>query len=893
MAVSEHFLHTKPSIGYRFVFMLRKGSDFSEESIEKSWGKNRLMKAVRSSSHVLIVPSFSSSSHVFASPVSDKGNIITRTTSFLVSVYLNLSHISRNSSRSDNTVDNPHRFAIHGIEVLKGNEKATEVIDVENWRVDNSRLLRYLKGKPQLGLWYLKDSLFNLVAYFDCDYAGASLDKKSTKGGCQFLGCILISWQCKKQTVVGTSLTEAEYVAVASCCAQVLWIQNQLLDYGNEALAIPGQMETDTQEKDKNKAKTTKPNTEWKRSEKTKLFEAESQKSKPKIVDFLNAHTIRYALVVNPPIYVSCIKQFWAAVSVKKTNDVVKLQALNDRKKVVLTEDTIRQDLQLDDVDGVECLPNEEIFAELPLMGYEKPPPKLTFYKAFFSAQWNMVRNLDSPCKFLMYPRFLQVMINAQIHDLSSHTTKYTSHTLTQKVFANMRRIGKGFSRVETPLFDTMLVQPQVQDVAKVEEDEDDEEQPTHTSESLMTLLNTLMETCATLTQKVTHLEQDKVAQALEITKLKQRVRKLETKRRSKHSGLKRLRKGEIAELDADEDVTLVDVDTTVEIDANIQGRMKEDVTAVKEINVAESELTVFNDEEVTMTMAQTLIKMKAKKARSLDEQMAKRLQDEEIEQVDATGKLEKEDLERAKVLQQQYDQNQENIDWNIVAKQMQKKHLDNIKKYQSLKRKPISVAQARKNMIVYLKNMAGYKIQHFKGMTYNQVRPIFEREYNSVQTFLKSDRDEEPTKKRAAKETMLQESFQKLRKEAEVSVKERFSTTMPTVDKEKALWAELTRLYEPNADDVFRMLQRYMHYLILWKLHSNCGVHQVSSTTRRYDIYMLVEKDYPLPNQVMTLMLSLRLQVEEDSEVAKDLVMKVFLKANQPKSKILDTSSN
>ena len=71
-----------------------------------------------------------------------------------------------------------------------------------------------------------------LEAYSDSDYAGVNLDRKSTTGGCQFLGRRLISWQCKKQTVVATSSTEAEYVAAASCCGQVLWIQNQLLDYG-------------------------------------------------------------------------------------------------------------------------------------------------------------------------------------------------------------------------------------------------------------------------------------------------------------------------------------------------------------------------------------------------------------------------------------------------------------------------------------------------------------------------------------------------------------------------------------------------------------------------------------------------------------------------------------
>ncbi|GKF17512.1 hypothetical protein Tco_0062430, partial [Tanacetum coccineum] len=79
------------------------------------------------------------------------------------------------------------------------------------------RIFRYLKGQPKLGLWYLKDSPFDLVSYTDSDYARASLDRKSTTGGCQFLRCILISWQCKKQIVVVNSTTEAEYVAASSC----------------------------------------------------------------------------------------------------------------------------------------------------------------------------------------------------------------------------------------------------------------------------------------------------------------------------------------------------------------------------------------------------------------------------------------------------------------------------------------------------------------------------------------------------------------------------------------------------------------------------------------------------------------------------------------------------
>ncbi|GJR73075.1 putative ribonuclease H-like domain-containing protein [Tanacetum coccineum] len=82
------------------------------------------------------------------------------------------------------------------------------------------RIFRYLKGQPKLGLWYPTDSPFYLEAYTNSDYACASLDKKSITGGCQFLGTRLISWQCKKQTIVANSTTKAEYVAAASCCGQ-------------------------------------------------------------------------------------------------------------------------------------------------------------------------------------------------------------------------------------------------------------------------------------------------------------------------------------------------------------------------------------------------------------------------------------------------------------------------------------------------------------------------------------------------------------------------------------------------------------------------------------------------------------------------------------------------
>nr|GEV93122.1 hypothetical protein [Tanacetum cinerariifolium] len=177
--------------------------------------------------------------------------------------------------------------------------------------------------------------------------------------------------------------------------------------------------------------------------------------------------------------------------------------------------------------------------------------------------------------------------------------------------------------------------------------------------------------------------------------------------------------RGKIEAINVDEDITLMDVEKDEEVvtmDVEPQGRIdQEDVNAAsKGVNAAEP--TIFNDEESSSTT-------------------------------------------------KKYDDKEENIDWNVVPEQIQERHLDNIRKYQSLKKKPGSIAQARKNMIIYLKNMVVYKMEHFRGMTYDKVRPIFEREYKKVQTLFNPNKNvEEPKKKRVADETLLQESFKKLK---------------------------------------------------------------------------------------------------------------------------------
>ncbi|GKA10015.1 hypothetical protein Tco_0689448 [Tanacetum coccineum] len=247
-------------------------------------------------------------------------------------------------------------------------------------------------------------------------------------------------------------------------------------------------------------------------------------------------------------------------------------EALVDKKKVIITESSIRSDLHLDDAEGTDCLLTATIFKELARMGYEKPSQKLTFYKAFFSPQWKyfihtITQGLSAKStawnefnnggvKFLMYPRFLQVFINQQLGDMSHHKKIFVNPFHTKKVFANIKRAGKDFSGRITPLFDTVMVQVS-------EEVGEDSDHPTDSNQI------PIIDQPSTSSQpkqkqkskrrqrKEAEIPQDEIkhkesvptpsndlqSSAKEIAALKKKVQKLERKKTSRTTGLQRLKK--------------------------------------------------------------------------------------------------------------------------------------------------------------------------------------------------------------------------------------------------------------------------------------------------------------------------------------------------------------
>nr|GEY26266.1 hypothetical protein [Tanacetum cinerariifolium] len=462
------------------------------------------------------------------------------------------------------------------------------------------------------------------------------------------------------------------------------------------------------------------------------LSKSDASEGFNQIINFLNGSSIKYALTVNPNIYVSCIKQFWTTVALKQMNDVIRLQALVDKKRVVVTEGTIQEALRLDDEEGVECLPNKEIFAELARMGYEKPSTKLLFYKAFFSSHWKK-----------------------QVGDLSTHTSKYTSPALTQKVFANMRRVGKLFSEVETPLFESMLVEQHVDEKGDAKGNVEEVNAGDAAEGDV----------------SAAHGEVPTVTEEPSIPSPTPPISPPQPSQDIPSTSQGRM----IAEMDHDTDVVLKDDKEVADEAKKLADLITEVVTAASETitpastNIIAAEAQVYvvtlatapsrrrkgvvirdpGEESTTSTIIPAKTKSKDKGKGILVEEP------KPDEAIDHVNKKEKED--------------------------------NAVKRYQAIKRKPQTEAQARKNVMVYLKNVVGFKMEYFKGISYDDLHPIFERYFDSNVAFLiKSKEQLEEKESRALKiinETPTEKSTKRKKLDEEVEELKRHLQIVPNED--------------------------------------------------------------------------------------------------------------
>nr|GEX00605.1 ribonuclease H-like domain-containing protein [Tanacetum cinerariifolium] len=393
----------------------------------------------------------------------------------------------------------------------------------------------------------------------------------------------------------------------------------------------------------------------------------------------------------------------------KTVNRERQLQALVDGKNVIITESTIRRDLQLEDAKGVDCLPNVAIFKQLTLMGTMASViiclatnQKFNFLKYIFES---MVKNLDNVNKFLMYPR-------------------------------NMKRVGKGFFGRDTPLLLTMMVQAQK---------ENGEEHVV--DEAVNKEMNDSLERVATIATS-SDAEQDKgvntprsgedgmkLNELMELcTKLQQRVLDLEAKKPLK---LWRLI-GRIADIGANEDITLVSTHDEQMFDAD-QDLGGEEVFFLQ------------NRMRMLLKMKLMLLKLTSEKAQQEEEANIALIEswNDVQEKIDTDYQLAK--RLQAKEQQELNDEEKATLFIQLLKK---RRKFFTAKRVEEKRNKPPTQAQKRKIMCTYLKNMEGKKLTDLKNKSFVFIQKMFDRAFKRVNTFVDYRTE------------LIEESFEKAKEE-------------------------------------------------------------------------------------------------------------------------------
>nr|GEV99765.1 hypothetical protein [Tanacetum cinerariifolium] len=457
-----------------------------------------------------------------------------------------------------------------------------------------------------------------------------------------------------------------------------------------------------------------------------------------------------------------------------------------------------------------------------------------------------------------------------------------------------MRRNGKGFSRVDTPLFVGMLVQQQVQAVEDVAEDEDDDNEvsteptppsPTPATPPPSPTQEHIPSPPQAQTAQTSSPSPQQPSQTLTLLWMIRRI----------HPNMEGITK-----LDDDEDVTLVGVEE--DINADIQGRLAESQEKVHHLDLqhAKKVLSMQDTDEAEPAEVEKMIEVvtAAKLMTAVVTTAATTITATQVPKASASKK-------RRGVVIQDYEEIATaslivQIEDDVMKQVKRREKQDNTDmRYQALKRKPITKAQTRKNMMIYLKNMARFKMDFFKGMTYNEIRLIFEKHYNSIRAFLEKGEDEvivpnegskrkgEHLKQDTTKKYSIDEDEEELKTHLQIIanddddvedlealwklVKERFESTEPKNFSDDFFLNTLKIMYEkPNVEASVWRDQKGIYGLVKvksLKLFESYGVHIITLTTTQ--MILLVEKKYPLTHFTLEQMLNnVRLKVEEESEM-------------------------
>nr|GEU65145.1 synaptobrevin, longin-like domain protein [Tanacetum cinerariifolium] len=609
------------------------------------------------------------------------------------------------------------------------------------------------------------------------------------------------------------------------------------------------------------------------------------------IVDFVEASPLRYALTFKPTVYVSHIRQFWSTARIETTEEETKILATVDGIFRTVTESSLRRNLKLKDEEGISSLPDDELFKNLTLMGYNiSPNQKFTFQKGQFSHQWKYLIYTIMQCLspksngFNEFSTALVCLATNRVYNFSKMIFDGMVKNVNNKVSKFLMYPSPSFSGRIVPVFDTMLV-PQGEGSGTPIE-------PHHTPSPKSSALPPVADEPASLLRDVSQGEacltgsslDAKQDRELEINSLKARIKMLEDKDRgvAEHSGDDALIKGrrldvgeEAAKRVSDDTKDMSTVLTSMDAATVLSSGVVEVPTGSGSIPTTGSPATgVPTSSDVVPTAGlifatativtpytrrkgkETMVESKTPKkkkvqeqidaqvARELEEQMAREDQrmskqiarDAKITRIHVEEELHImiDGLDRSNETVAKYLQEYHYFSTELPLKRRIElisdlvRYQDNyakVHKYQTQQRKPWSKKQKRDYYMAVIKSNLSWKVKDFRGMKFEEVEAKFTTVWKQIKKFIHMGSKEEA---------------------------DRF--------KRKGIRENLNQLW------------------ILVKESLNI------KPALNNEIFMLIEKDYPLRNGMAIVMICYKLQVENYSQMASDLILKIYKIANHPR---------
>nr|GEX98009.1 uncharacterized mitochondrial protein AtMg00810-like [Tanacetum cinerariifolium] len=755
-------------------------------------------------------------------------------------------------------------------------------VDLHLYRSMIESLIYLTASRPDImfavWLWYPKESLFALIAYSDSDYGGATQDCKSTTGGCQLLGRRLISWQCKKQIIMAASTTEAEYVAAASCCGQVLWIQNQLLDYG---LSMPCVALTRDISSSILRFNTIMVRLQFYdyHNMVAILEKSEHNIDFHPMLDFIEASPLR----IIPLFDTMLVQQGEGSGTPTEPHHTPSPEAQPPSHTTHSSSSLPPVTTTIPTVTPSETTPIREYtrrariaqsFA-LPTVADEpKSPLKDISQREACPTDFGFIADQD---------RETIAKSSTLTHDSAQMVTSSAADEGNLEMMPQSRR-------------------------RSLDEGEAAAERISDDSEEMKTVL-TFMDATTVLAGGIADVPTGS--------------RSIPT-----------------ASPLADEVPTGSDVVPTASpVFATATMITPYRRRKGKEVMVkSETPKKQRFQEQIDAQVARELEEQLESEDQRRFEQIARdvkiaRIHAEEELQIMIDG-LDRNNETIAKYLQEYHQFASElPMERRIELISDLVKYQDNyakVNKFQSQQRKPWTKKQKRDYYMVVIRSNLGCKVKYFRGMTFEEAKAKFNSVLKQLEDFIPMGSKEEAERIKRKGLSLEQESVKKQKISEEVTEEAKSSDEVPkekvkemmqlvpieevyvealqvkhqiidwkVYHKGQRSYLKITRLGGSSASYQFFIdllkhldratdhLQNFMHAPIEWKLYESCGVHHVTSKDK--EIFMLVEKDYPLRKGLALVMIGYNLQVENYSQMANDLILKIYKIANSLRQQVIE----